>query len=241
MTESGVQRVGVGAGPLLSQVSRHWRAIACDLPPLWSSFGFQLFGNDAENHLLEMYLARSRQAPLTMTLLGEHAHRLHTLRTTDAPCCVGIEHVKGKLQLLEVLALGKMWGIGLPCHQIRSMHIESGLPRDDVAERFPNLTSLMLASPLPVPALTPDIITFRRLRHLTFASARTHKIPMDALARYSASALRRLDLSLFQSHTFSAPKLCAFLLRSQCALTQLVIKECALRPSGGKVQGSASA
>ncbi|KAJ7924568.1 hypothetical protein B0H13DRAFT_1977541 [Mycena leptocephala] len=124
--------VGHGAGPLLCQVCSAWRTIACDYPFLWSSFSFPLFAS-ASADLVDIYLDRSRSAPLTIEidtriltehkstgqraigLLAEHSHHLLELRILcDGTAVSGFQYLpsfqplRGNLPLLEVLQI-RVW------------------------------------------------------------------------------------------------------------------------------------
>ncbi|KAJ7152760.1 hypothetical protein C8R43DRAFT_1235723 [Mycena crocata] len=271
--DSSVHRVGGGTGSVLAQVDRKWRAVACDLSQLWSSFGFELFGNASETSLLEIYLDRSGNAPLVvhvdseggrqganvelaMALLGEHAHRMHTLRITHPPGAMDFDFLRGKLARLEVLELGGNWMrhsnafadaprlhtlslldertpdlVPVPGHQIRTIYFASGVTPHSVTGRYPNLTSLVLPPPVGDNGQgVPSSTTFLRLEYLRLPSLRLQNESMEYLDKYITPSLRRLDLSLFQHPGFSAPRLCAFLLRSRCDLTHLEMKECFIRP-----------
>ncbi|KAJ7131572.1 hypothetical protein C8R43DRAFT_957068 [Mycena crocata] len=115
-----VYMVGDGMGPILARKSAGAGAL------------FELLGKDSQRRLLEVYLARSKSAPLTvhvdvvtggrqnraernfkmtMTLLWRHAHRLRTLRFTGSPER-NLDFLRGELGRLEVLELGGTWTHG---------------------------------------------------------------------------------------------------------------------------------
>ncbi|KAI6117298.1 hypothetical protein EDD16DRAFT_1016699 [Pisolithus croceorrhizus] len=75
----------------LASVSRRWRAVLISIPSMWSKFDLDA-EYDCPAKLLELYLKRSRRAPLTIligSILPEldvilpHANRWHTLRIVD--------------------------------------------------------------------------------------------------------------------------------------------------------------
>ncbi|KAJ6557577.1 hypothetical protein B0H19DRAFT_1376285, partial [Mycena capillaripes] len=81
-----VQSVGKGLLPVLLLVSKPWKALACDVPALWSSFSCALFPGAASGvpnaeiverylELVDRYLQRSRAAPLSVQVDGENPHR----------------------------------------------------------------------------------------------------------------------------------------------------------------------
>ncbi|KAJ7116226.1 hypothetical protein C8R43DRAFT_1137903 [Mycena crocata] len=130
--ECDVPQLGDGTATVLSQVSQHWRAVACDVPGLWASFEFHLCGiqTDPDAQLLELYLRRSGDASLSvhlnnsvqqrghlnvlncpqMALLAEHAHRLRLLRFIHPPGSEAFDYLQGKVfERLEVLEMSGIY------------------------------------------------------------------------------------------------------------------------------------
>ncbi|KAJ7895391.1 hypothetical protein B0H13DRAFT_2665119 [Mycena leptocephala] len=124
----GFQLVGTGPIPVLLQVCSKWRAVASDHPALWSSFSCGLFPHNGFPNikLVELYLARSKAAPLTIevisvdrspgpaetapmiSLLAEHAENLYSLRLTGTWYEVELRGFGGRLPRLEILQLSPL-------------------------------------------------------------------------------------------------------------------------------------
>ncbi|KAJ7511468.1 hypothetical protein B0H11DRAFT_872548 [Mycena galericulata] len=114
-----VDGIGRSVARTLSHVSTYWRAVACGVPRLWSSFSVPLFGQDPDAQLLTLHLDRSGDAPLTihvdsrtntenetgereMQLLAKHAPRLYRLCFVGHPA-ISLEALRGNLPRLEIL------------------------------------------------------------------------------------------------------------------------------------------
>ncbi|KAJ7612662.1 hypothetical protein FB45DRAFT_1036880 [Roridomyces roridus] len=118
----------LGRGPLLaiSQVCRHWRDSALESPVLWSTFAADARGTISHLQLLQLYLQRSRDLPLSvrlhsrweseedprrpvlvalLTLLAEHSDRLFSLQFTGSWYDIQISEFRGRLPRLEILGL----------------------------------------------------------------------------------------------------------------------------------------
>ncbi|KAJ7447545.1 hypothetical protein B0H11DRAFT_2082592 [Mycena galericulata] len=112
---------GRGSDPLTA-VSFHWRATAISTPKLWSIFSVSLYGNDNAQRLLQLYLDRSKNCPLSLQIraIGKgqvHSGLLRTilgscacwsklnLRVDDPGLMACFAAVRGRLHCLEQLSL----------------------------------------------------------------------------------------------------------------------------------------
>jgi hypothetical protein len=64
-------RLGKTPPPHFCAVSSHWRTIALSTPSLWTTFEISPWGGERALRTLELYLSRSQNFPLSVTISGK--------------------------------------------------------------------------------------------------------------------------------------------------------------------------
>ncbi|KAJ7435870.1 hypothetical protein FB451DRAFT_1308378 [Mycena latifolia] len=72
--DSHLPKIGSGTVLVLSQVDKHWRSVAYNLPEIWSSFEVHISRKATDMQLVQLYLHRSRGALLTVHVATAWAH-----------------------------------------------------------------------------------------------------------------------------------------------------------------------
>ncbi|KAJ7650823.1 hypothetical protein FB45DRAFT_888898 [Roridomyces roridus] len=141
VAEPGTFEVGRGALLAITHVCMDWRKVALDFPSLWSSFMVNIRETTSHLRLLELYLQRSRDAPLSvriharyreqhldvagsravLALLAQHSNRFFSLQLTGFWDGVEWFGIRGKLPHLEILQL--------PDSRIHETHQFDDVPR----------------------------------------------------------------------------------------------------------------
>ncbi|KAJ7603685.1 hypothetical protein DFH06DRAFT_328383 [Mycena polygramma] len=179
--------VGHGTGSVVSRVCSQWRAVAWDHPLLWSSFSFPILADNSAQ-LVELYLQRSKSAPLTVeidatrrphaetgstgeraiALLAAHSQRLFELQIfTNQPA--------GEV-LISIPSLQPMRG-NLPSLEILQIPVWPAMSNEFA--RIPRLHTLRLCSPHSGRIEHGQHFECSRVRRLTLCDANG-----DELAAY---------------------------------------------------------
>ncbi|KAJ7905874.1 hypothetical protein B0H13DRAFT_2334076 [Mycena leptocephala] len=241
VAKPGIQPLGEGILPLLSQVCGTWRAVAHDHPALWSSFSFSLFDLDfASVRWLELHLENSRTASLTIevdatqrprdslrvsqavTLIAAHSERLHNFRLTGTKW--DSISVSGS-RFLRVLDNGDPAKIQISYIRSLYLHRHAAYTLDGL-DKFSNMTPLTckFSNGWWSGTWHSQHVVLRKLSSwkLDFGSTST---PSNFFNHYTTPALESLELkSLAQP-----AELAAFIQRSGCNLKSLFMRKSSVR------------
>ncbi|KAJ6511237.1 hypothetical protein DFH09DRAFT_270533 [Mycena vulgaris] len=215
-------------------VSSHWRAIALSTATLWTHFVVSILGGDGALRTLELYLARSKDRGLSLSMTGERRHRYteevnpaivaHLLRVSERWVSAEV-----RLPYRLIPEFASLRG-RLPALESLLLHFESYSPIADldIFEIAPRLHRLSVRAlkPNSIPRLprdqiteldfehngVPDLIriasTFPTLRQLSFAGTpSTESVPRPDSLLTASTLILRGPLSTTTLHHLSAPAL----------------------------------
>ncbi|KAJ7141628.1 hypothetical protein C8R46DRAFT_1046844 [Mycena filopes] len=181
-----VERAGRGPIPVLLEVCGEWRAIACAVPELWSSFSRVSIPRVGGPHikLVELYLERSKAALLTVEVYPEFGRR--GLRTVDALIKPMLSLLAAHSERLYCLRLLGEWWM-LPPHgffggrlsNLKILHLESLGPHSS--------NEFQLA-----PRLLTVILRGHTGEALPFGQIRSLHVPVDSVNLFNIKEFSQL-------------------------------------------------
>ncbi|KAJ7921457.1 hypothetical protein B0H13DRAFT_1984779 [Mycena leptocephala] len=245
---SDTPRPSPHAAPLLlTQICRQWREICLDTPDLWASIAF---GDTGSIELLETWLSRTRNHPLTVSLKSSDETRAAQLMEAVKPYCAQWQDVRFNLPMsahlqlnltafphLERLALicpmqGLRSGTTVPivfrdAPLLRDVEISNLLHYVQVDLPFEQLTACHLNTPFDA---TQTIAILRRFSNLLHLSCGSDVLPLP-FELHSLRTLEIRNLHILPDLTVPHRALQSFLSRSSCDLQFLSVKMYRLTPA----------